>query len=205
MKLQLSGRLLVDIDATLYYAPFAEAARVIWGADCPPTREVDRWLWYKDYLTDDQWRAVVELVHNRLGMYKPFPMAANVLQMAQPYFNIIIISQRDPKYQKSVDFWLAVNKIPANHTVIKTESKLELFREGDIVIDDAPHNIIGALEKGAHVISLRYLYNGHTEELGAKLAEDWGVIGTCLKGVIDNVEREPKERDSKQPERDVGV
>lgn len=184
---KISGRILVDMDATLYYAPFAEACRVLWGADCPPTREVETWLWYEEYVNKKEWRTAVDLVHDRLGVYKPFPMAGSVLRMAKKVFYIIVTSQRNEKYQRSVDSWLASNKIPAHATVIRPDSKLDLFKEGDIVIDDAPHNIIGALERGAHAITLSYPYNEHTRALGAKHVNGWDGLGIILEGVIKNV------------------
>ena len=177
-----SGRLLVDMDNTLYAAPFAEAARVMWGADAPPSSEVPTWLWYEDYLSKDEWRACIDLVHSRLGMYKPFPKAASVLRKVQQQFYIVVTSQRPAT--PAVDWWLAMNKIPAHATVIRTESKQNLFKEGDIVIDDAPHNIVHALQRGAHVITLSYPYNEHTEALGAKHVADWGIIGELLEGMV---------------------
>jgi beta-phosphoglucomutase-like phosphatase (HAD superfamily) len=184
------------MDATLYYAPFAEAARAIWGADCPPTRDVPCWLWYKEYLTDTQWREIITFVHDRLGVYKPFPNAVEVLQSVQDDFEIIVTSQRDPHYKRMVDFWLATWHIPANSTVIRTENKAELFKPGDIVIDDAPHNIADALKRGARVVSLRYPYNAETEWIGAVLVEDWEIIGQYLKEVLPYVERQCIKRDS---------
>jgi len=111
--------------------------------------------------------------------------------MAKDMFHIIVTSQRPATGKVAVDWWLASNNIPAHETVITTESKQSLFKEGDIVIDDAPHNIIGALEKGAHVITLSYPYNEHTEALGAKHVEDWGMIGEILEGLITYAKQQP--------------
>ncbi len=186
---KLSGRLIVDMDATLYDAPFGEACRVLWGADCPPTREATSWRWYEEYVSKEQWREAVQFVHGRQGYYPPFELAGAVLRMAQQYFYIIVTSQRPETAKPAVDWWLASNKIPADATVISTEDKTEsgLFHEGDVVIDDAPHNIIGALKRGAHVITLSYPYNRSTAALGAKHVHDWNGIGIILEGVIAGV------------------
>ena len=183
--MKLSRRLLVDMDNTLYAAPFAEAIRVMWGADAPPSSEVDSWLWYERYVTKDQWKKSVEWVHNRLAWYPPFPQAVETLQAVSRYFEIIITSQRPAIYDVDVGWWLVDNDIPASKRVIMPASKLELFKMGDIVLDDAPHNIVGAIQRGAHVITLSYPYNVDTEALGAKHVEDWGMIGEILEGLID--------------------
>jgi hypothetical protein len=182
--IELSGRLLVDMDNTLYAAPFAEAARVMWGVDAPPSSEVGSWLWYKDYLTKEQWRTCINLVHNRQGFYLPFPRAVMIMRMAEDTFHITVTSQRPATGKPAVDWWLATNKIPAHRTVITDKSKQSLFKEGDIVIDDAPHNIVHALQRGAHVITLSYPYNKHTEALGARHAKDWEMIGEIMEGLI---------------------
>lgn len=184
---KLSGRILVDMDATLYDAPFGEACRVMWGADCPPTREAKTWLWYENYVASDQWQKAVEFVHDRLAWYSPFPKAVETLQAASRYFEIIVTSQRKAHYEADVALWLVANDIPAYKRVIRSGSKLKLFQEGDIVIDDAPHNIVGALERGAHVLTLTYPYNRHTEVLGAKHVDDWGQIGEILTKMIEGV------------------
>jgi len=188
--MKLSGRLLVDMDNTLYAAPFAEAARVMWGADAPPSSEVDSWLWYKKYVTDHQWQRVVEFVHDRLAWYPPFPKAVETLQAVSRHFEIIVTSQRPAIYDADVGWWLVDNKIPAHKRVIRPGSKLELFKRGDIVIDDAPHNIVGALERGAHVVTLSYPYNSFTKCLGAHHADDWGMIGEILKGMMVHVKKQ---------------
>ena len=184
---KLSGRILVDMDATLYDAPFGEACRVMWGADCPPTREAKTWLWYEDYVTSDQWQLAVDLVHDRLTWYSPFPKAVETMQAASHDFEIIVTSQRAAEYDVDVGWWLVHNAIPAHGRVIRPGCKLELFKEGDIVIDDAPHNIVGALERGAEVITLSYPYNRFTKCLGAHHANDWGQIREILKGMIAHV------------------
>jgi len=194
--MKLSGRILVDMDATLYDAPFAEACRVMWGADCSPTREAKTWLWYQDYVTNDQWQKAVDFVHDRLAWYSPFPKAVETLQAVSRHFEIIVTSQRAAEYDVDVGWWLVANDIPAHKRVIRPGSKLELFQKGDIVIDDAPHNIIGAIQKGAHVITLSYPYNRDTEALGAKHVEDWGMIGEILKGVID-LDKKQRSRNEK--------
>ena len=186
---KLSGRIFVDMDATLYDAPFGEACRVLWGADCSPTREVKTWLWYKDYVTNDQWQKAVDFVHDRLAWYSPFPKAVETLQVASEYFEITVTSQRAALYDIDVGWWLVDNDIPAHKRVIRPNSKLDLFKEGDIVIDDAPHNIIGALERGAETITLTYPYNSFTKCLGAHHADDWGQIGEILEGMIAHVRK----------------
>jgi len=171
------------MDSTLYYPPFGEACRVLWGANCPPTREAKTWLWYEEHVTKEQWRQAIDFVHSRQGFYPPFPKAAVVMRMLADKFHIIVTSQRPASKKIAVDWWLASNKIPAHDTYITPNSKDALWRKGDIVIDDAPHNIISALEQGAHVLTLSYPYNEHTEALGAKHVEDWGMIGEILEGM----------------------
>ena len=177
--MKLSGRLLVDMDSTLYYAPFSEACRVLWGADCP--LQSSSWLWYKDYMSKKQWRETINFVHDRQAFYPPFPEAPQTLAWAKEYFRIIVTSQRPENKKGTVNWWLAQNGIPADETIISPEPKT--FKQGDIVIDDAPHNIVEALKCGAHAITLRYPYNQHTKRLGAVRVDDWKEIGEYLKGM----------------------
>lgn len=190
MALRLSGRLLVDMDNTMYYSPFAEAARVLVGAECPPTRDLTDWFWYKKYgISEKMWREIVDFVHARLNVYKPFPNVVKVLQKVQHDFEITITSQRETRYKGQVDWWLAEHDIPAHKTAIRPQRKADLFAAGDIVIDDAPHNIEDALKVGAEVVSLRYPYNWHMKRLGAIFVDDWSTIGYYLEEVLPYVDR----------------
>ena len=181
--MNLSKRLLVDMDNTLYAAPFAEACRVMWGADAPPSSEVPTWLWYEEYVSKKQWHAAIDFVHRRQSYYPPFPDAVQVLKRASKYFRIVVTSQRSKDMKTGVDWWLATNGIWADETIINTEPKT--FKSGDFVIDDAPHNIVEALKSGAHVITLSYPYNVHTKALGAKHVDTWEQIGEALEGMIE--------------------
>jgi len=176
-------RLVVDMDNTLYAAPFAEAVRVMWGADAPPSSEVPTWLWYKDHVNKEQWREAINFVHDRQSYYPPFPGAVQALRMASKHFHIIVTSQRPENMKTGVDWWLAINGVWADETSITDKPKT--FKPGDIVVDDAPHNIVEAIESGAQVISLVYPYNRHTSALGATLVSDWAGIRAALKEVME--------------------
>ena len=100
-------------------------------------------------------------------------------------FWITVTSNRSACRSGVVDWWLAEHQIPAQETVISSESKIPLFRRGDIVIDDNPTYMLAALNVGAKVISLRYPYNADIGAYGANLVDDWvginRVIGFLLK------------------------
>jgi beta-phosphoglucomutase-like phosphatase (HAD superfamily) len=170
-----SGRIIVDMDATLYYAPFAEACRVLHGADCTENRSIETWEWHKMAgLTDKQFYEAVNFVHDRQMVYPPFDAVPQTLQQAEEKgFEIIVTSQREPRHSKAVDLWLAEHEIPAHKTYIRQESKVSLFRPGDIIIDDNPTYILAGLRAGCPVISLRYPYNEPMAVYGATLVKDW--------------------------------
>jgi beta-phosphoglucomutase-like phosphatase (HAD superfamily) len=171
----LSGRILVDMDATTYYAPFAEACRVLFGAGCPPACTSDVWMWHPLYgITDKQFYEAVNFVHDRQMLYPPFEAVTQTLQQAEEKgFKIVVTSLREPCHAKTVDLWLAEHKIPAHDTVIRQESKVSLFQPGDIIIDDCPTYQLAGLRAGCRVVSLKYPYNQGTEERGAELVDDW--------------------------------
>ena len=181
----LSRRILVDMDATLYYAPFAEACRVLFGADCTDNKNIETWTWHDLYgLTDKQFYEAVNFVHDRQMVYQPFEAAPQALQQAEEKgFKIIVTSQREHRYVKSVDLWLAEHKIPAHETYINQDSKVSLFKPGDIIIDDNPTYMRAGVRIGCPVIALRYPYNEHMANYGAELANDWYEIMRFLWGL----------------------
>jgi hypothetical protein len=178
----LSGRIIVDIDNTLYAAPFAEACRVLFGADCAESKNIKTWKWHDLYgLTDEQFYEAVNFVHDRQMVYQPFAAASQTLQQAEAAdFKIIVTSQREPRHAKAVDLWLAEHKIPAHETYIRQESKVSLFKPGDIIIDDNPTYMMAGLRAGCPVISLKYLYNEPMAAYGAILEKDWFEIMRIL-------------------------
>ena len=171
----LSGRIIVDMDATLYYAPFAEACRVLHGAECSESKSIETWTWHElAGLTDKQFYEAVNFVHDRQMIYQPFVAAPQTLQQAEEKgFTIIITSQREERHAKAVDLWLAEHEIPAHEVYIRQESKVSLFRPGDIIIDDNPTYILAGVRAGCPVISLRYPYNEPMAVYGATLVNDW--------------------------------
>ena len=171
----LSYRIIVDMDATLYYAPFAEACRVLFGVDCSTTDKVETWTWHTLLgLTDEQFYEAVNFVHDRQMVYQPFQAAPDTLRQAEEKgFEIIVTSQRDPRHAKAVDLWLAEHEIPAHKAYIRQESKVTLFKPGDIIIDDNPTYMQAGLRIGCPVISLRYPYNEGMAANGAVLVKDW--------------------------------
>ena len=178
----ITGRILVDMDATLYYAPFVEACKVLFGADCSATDKIEDWTWHTRFgLTDKQFYEAVNFVHDRQLMYQPFVAAPQTLQQAEDKgFKIIVTSQRDSRHAKAVDLWLAEHKIPAHETHIRQDSKVSLFKPGDIIIDDNPTYMLAGLKIGCRVISLRYPYNEPLVGYGAMLAPDWYEIMRIL-------------------------
>lgn len=171
----LSNRILVDMDNTLYASPFAEACRVLFGADCTASKDIKTWKWHDLYgLTDEQFYEAVNFVHDRQMVYQPFEAAAQTLQLAEKKgFKIIITSQREPRHSKAVDLWLAEHEIPAQETHIRQESKVTLFKPGDIIIDDNPTYLMAGIRADCPTISLRYPYNEYMADYGTKIVDDW--------------------------------
>jgi len=181
-------RLAIDIDSTLhhYWDLLAAAARRRFGValpyDCQSTWRIAR-------LRDEQVRVCVEETHTDEVILAgvPYPGAVETVNRWHDEGHFIhITSHRATTAHDATARWL--DRIGLHHDELYCSyDKLARCRELeiDVLIDDSPANILGALEQGILPATIAHPWNRDVCEAEQVLcAEDWPGLAALLDPVL---------------------
>jgi hypothetical protein len=164
---------IVDIDNTLWHFcdAFYEELRKINKNFPTPDRWTDWDIW-QGYCTEGDFYNAVNAVHLKQhdDNYLPYPEAQDFLiSLKENGYHITIASHRSPDYRRQTEKWL--NKHGLVHDELHLSyHKTQLFTEfTDVVVDDSPHVLEKAVNKGVMATGLLFPWNREDADNGFML------------------------------------
>jgi uncharacterized HAD superfamily protein len=181
-------RIAIDIDSTLhhYWNQFEAAASRRFGIELPYREQ----LWSIDRLRPEQIRACVEETHRdeQILAAEPYPGAVETVNAwhAAGHF-IHVTSHRRPEALEATADWLERIGL-AYDELYCSDDKIARCREIgiELLIDDSPVNLLGAVDAGIAVATLRHPWNRDVcEEEDVVCGEDWAELAGELAPMLE--------------------
>jgi uncharacterized HAD superfamily protein len=186
-------RIAIDIDSTLHhYWPLLDAAaKRRFGVELPYDRQ---YTWAISRLREEQLRVCVEDTHSdeAIASAEPYPHAVEVVNRwhGEGHF-IHVTSHRAEHCHTATKAWL--DRIGLEYDELYCSyDKVGRCREIgiDVLIDDSPVNIVGALEVGIAAATISHPWNADVcEEEDVICAPDWPELARRLQPVLDGDRR----------------
>jgi uncharacterized protein len=178
-------RLAIDIDSTLhpYWDQLAEIAHRRFNIELPYETQ---YTWAIDKLRPEQLKACVDETHRAEAVLaaEPYPGAVETIQAwhAQGHF-IHITSHRAVDAHPHTSEWLDKIGLPHDELYCSDDKIARCLEIGiDVLIDDAPGNLIRARDAGMIAATLEHPWNKDVE--GVIAAPDWAGLAQRLQPVL---------------------
>lgn len=181
-------RIAIDIDSTLhhYWDVLSAAAQRRFGIDLPYDRQH---TWGISRLRDEQLSRCVQDTHTpaAIAAARPYPGAVETVNAWHTAGHFIhVTSHRADHCHGATAEWLSA--IGLRHDELYCSfDKLTRCREIgiDLLVDDSPANIVGALERGMRAATLLHPWNRDVcEEEDVIAALDWPALAVALAPVL---------------------
>lgn len=187
-------RIAIDIDSTLhhYWDTLSAIALRRFGIELPYE---EQFTWGITRLRPEQLELCIAESHTDESILAgvPYPGAVRTVSdwHAQGHF-IHITSHRSPACAPATARWLAAIGLPYDDVCCSWDKVSRCVAlDIDILIDDSPHNLTAALERGIAVATIAHPWNRDVcEEEGIPAAADWEELAGVLESVLGGVGRE---------------
>lgn len=185
----MAMRIAVDIDSTLhhYWDVLSDVSRRRFGIELPYEEQLN---WGLTRLRADQFELCVRESHSeeRILAGCPYPGAVETVREWHERGHFVhVASYRDSSCRAATAAWLQAIGLPYDEldcTQRKVERCVELGIE--LLIDDSPRSILGALHHGMRVATIAHPWNQEVcEEEDVIRARDWRELAGLLAPVID--------------------
>jgi uncharacterized HAD superfamily protein len=182
-------RIAIDIDSTLhhYWPLLSAAAKRRFGIELPYDRQFS---WTTTRLREEQMRVCIADTHTdeAIAAARPYPNAVETVNRWHEAGHFIhVTSHRAEHCRTATARWL--DDIGLHHDELYCSyDKVARCREIgiDLLIDDSPANIVGALEAGMVVATISHPWNQDVcEEEDVICAKDWPELERRLQPVLD--------------------
>jgi phosphoglycolate phosphatase-like HAD superfamily hydrolase len=156
-------RIIVDIDNTLwdFASVFEERLKKI-VPTIPPMTDWE-WDFYMEYISIEELYSIINEIHKKQDLFEPFPSAKWFLEsLIDEGFEIIVASHRNENSREATENFFQKNNLKYTELHLSSD-KTVLFESSRAIVDDAPHILDEAKQKGLICTGLRYPWNKHTE------------------------------------------
>jgi hypothetical protein len=181
-------RIAIDIDSTLhhYWDQFAAAAKRRFGIDLPYD---DQMTWRISLLRPEQLTACIEETHSdvRVLEAEPYPGAVEVVtRWHEAGHYIHVTSHRDERCSEATGTWLRRIGVPYDDLHCSSDKIARCVELGiDVLVDDSPVNLQGALDRGMVAATLLHPWNREfCETEDVICADDWPALAERLAPVL---------------------
>lgn len=179
----------IDVDSTLhdYWEQFSSAALELHGVELPYAQQR---AWRVDALSPQQLIEVVEATHadDLIGAAIPYPGAAQAIRRWKSRgHEILITTHRRPEAHDVTARWLEEQAIPFDGLRCGWKKVDHCCDVGvDLLIDDAPENLEGALSRGIAVATIRHPWNQDLVAARPEIThgDDWPVLADRLQPLL---------------------
>lgn len=181
-------KIAIDIDSTLhhYWQDFADAAKRRFGVDLPYDQQV---TWHIERLRPEQIKACIDETHSERCVLKakPYPGAVEAVRewKAAGHF-IHVTSHRSVEAHEVTERWLDAIGLPYDELYCSYD-KISRARDIgiDILVDDSPVNLVGAIEAGIVAATLLHPWNRDVvEDEDVIAADDWPGLARALEPLL---------------------
>ena len=181
-------KIAIDIDSTLhhYWDDLADAARRRFGVSLPYEHQV---TWQIDQLRPEQLKACIAETHaeDTVLAAEPYPGAVEVVRRWHEAGHWIhITSHRSTSAHGATARWLENIGLPYDDLHCSYDKITRARELGiDILVDDSPVNLLGALEAGIVGATIVHPWNRElVEEEDVVAAGDWPELERKLQGFL---------------------
>ena len=181
-------KIAIDIDSTLhhYWDDLADAARRRFGVSLPYEHQV---TWQIDQLRPEQLKACIAETHadDTVLAAEPYPGAVEVVRRWHEAGHWIhITSHRSTSAHGATARWLENIGLPYDDLHCSYDKITRARELGiDILVDDSPVNLVGALEAGIVGATIVHPWNRElVEEEDVVAADDWPELERKLQGFL---------------------
>jgi FMN phosphatase YigB (HAD superfamily) len=181
-------RIAIDIDSTLHHhwPLVAAAARRRFGVDLPYE---EQFPWADRRLGEEQLRACIEETHadEAIAGARPYPHAVETVNgWYDAGHDIHITSHRAERSLTATRRWLDDIGLRHHELYCGDDKVAHCRRMGiDLLIDDSPENLLGALDAGILAATLRHPWNEEVRDSAPVIsADDWRELGRALEPVL---------------------
>jgi hypothetical protein len=181
-------RIAVDVDSTLhhYWDVLSDVSRRRFGIELPYEEQL---TWGHTRLRPEQFEVCVQESHSDRCILAgvPYPGAVETVceWHAQGHF-VHVASYREADCREATAAWLRVIGLPFDELECsqrKVERCVELGIE--LLIDDSPRSILGALEQGMLAATIAHPWNQEVcEEEDVICARDWQELARLLAPIL---------------------
>ena len=180
-------RIAIDIDSTLhhYWDQFAGAAKRRFGVELPYAEQG----WDIDRLRPEQVRACVAETHrdDLILAAEPYPDAVETIRAWHEAGHFIhITSHRRVEAHGATAAWLERIGLPYDELYCSYDKVSRCREIGiDVLIDDSPENLAGAIDAGITAATLLHPWNRELCETEDVICgEDWAELARNLEPVL---------------------
>jgi 5'(3')-deoxyribonucleotidase len=171
---------IVDIDNTLWHFcdVLYERLKKINETMPHPDDWID-WDFWENYCSKEEFiYAIQDIQLNQDDeRHLPYPEAKDFLATLKEHnFHIIIASHRTPASMEQTHGWLVKHGLAFDEIHLSYDKTVLFDRSCDIVVDDAPHVLEKAVEKGIMAAGLTFPWNRHYANNGYTLLENLNEI-----------------------------
>jgi hypothetical protein len=166
-------RAIIDIDNTLWHfcdALYDQLRKI--NKTFPTPDNWINWDMWEGFCSIDEFLGAVNAVHLKQhdDNYLPYPEAQDFLiNLKENGYHIIIASHRSPDYRKQTKKWLEKHGLVYDELHLSFH-KTELFdMSTDVVVDDSPHVLEKAVDKGVMAVGLLFPWNREYADNGFML------------------------------------
>jgi hypothetical protein len=182
-------RIALDIDSTLhhYWDVLSEVSARRFGIELPYEEQL---TWGLTRLRPEQLELCVKESHSdaRILAGVPYPGAVETVRAWHARGHVVqILSHREACCRGATEVWLRAIGLPFDELHCTTERVQLCVREGiELLIDDSPMSIVGALERGIVAATIVHPWNEEVcEEEDVIAARDWHELARLLASVVD--------------------
>ena len=182
-------RIAIDIDSTLhdYWPELEAAAKKRFGVEIPYEHQH---TWDIPRLRPEQLRACIRDTHRpaAIARAEPYPGAVEAVNAWHDAGHFIhITSHRAPETHEDTVRWLHRVGLLHHELYCSYDKVSRCVDIGiELLIDDSPVNLAGALQHGIAAATLRHPWNRDVvEEEDVIAADDWHGLARALRGIVD--------------------
>jgi hypothetical protein len=181
-------RIAIDVDSTLhhYWDVLSDAARRRFGIELPYE---EQFTWGVTRLREEQLRCCIEETHCDAAILagRPYAHAVETVNRwhADGHF-IHVTSHRHERAHAATEQWLNDIGLRFHELYCSFDKVGHCSQIGiDVLIDDSPHNMVAALERGIVVATIRHPWNEDVCETEDVIcAQDWQELARKLEPVL---------------------
>lgn len=181
-------RIAIDVDSTLhhYWDVLSEISLRRFGIELPYD---EQFTWGITRLREDQLALCIEESHcdEKILAGRPYPGAVEAVRRwsADGHF-IHITSHRSTACAAATERWLRSLEVPFDDLCCSYDKVARCVQlQIDLLIDDSPLNLAGAIEQGIRPATILHPWNAELcEEEGVLAAHDWPELERLLAPVL---------------------